>query len=564
MSMKIVYSFILFTFFSCLSCAYAQDLNALTASIQEKIVPVQTGSKSYEAKLEVIYPGALRYGYDEIDQKGNRTVYKYEFNLADIDPYAVREQTQKDAIYVVLAARNKQKLIKVYKDDEVQPYSNEVSIIAKDIESAREISALVKKAIPPAEKEASSRLKVSGYDAMMSWLSGNVKDVTWGTKKAAQSMSSGEKPGVVTLKQTESDGKTATEEIYTFNLADLNVNTVNFKITGNKFGIALETIGKAKYMALRKNNEVKPYVNELVIYTNSVDEARDLKTVLSMMIPQAVEKVKASIKPVASEKEGLERIKSLTTDISIGTKKIGQVLVADCYCTITQTESDPKSTEVNVYKFNWLDLNPNGSQIDVMADKLFIGLEANDKKKVIMVSKNDKFSGYESGLKLYMPDVENARMVKATLDKVIEKCKANYKEPFAPDAAAMVTWLRNNIKDVTLEDVTQNQALEQVEEGKNDKLKFTSRQLNAKGTGAEEVYEFNLADINPLSIQVVVKGKWLYVSVESDFKNKIFKYYKDGKIQPYANKIEFAVADTEQARNTITALKKTVGLLKAK
>src|SRR5690606_13519966 len=163
-----------------------------------------------------------------------------------------------------------------------------------------------------------------------------------------------------------------------------------------------------------------------------------------------------------------------------------------------------------------------------------------------------------------MSDIEGARRVKAAIDKVIEKCKANYKEPFGSDANSMISWLLTNVKDATLDDVTMKQTLEQVESGKNEKLKFTSRELNSKGTGAEEIYEFNLADVNPLSIDMVTKGKWLYVTMESEFKNKIFNYYKDGKIQPYASKIEFAVDNTEQARNIKEALKKSTSALKKK
>jgi len=552
----------------CLFCfafgANAQDLGTLTSQIKAQITPVQTGSKTYEIKFEPMEAGLIQYGFDEIDSKGKKTTMLYEFNLADIDPYAVREQTQKDAIYAVLSVRNKQKLVKVYKDGEVQPYDNEVSIIVKDIESARAITDAVKKAIPLAEKEVTGRLKVSGYDAMVNWLTANVKEVSLGTKTSAQLLSKGEKVGTLVFKEVLSDGKSSSEEIFMFNLADLNVNTIAFKVTGNRFAINVETLKKDKYIAVRKNGEVKPFVSEITINTNGVDEARDIKTVLTQLIPLAVEKVKADIPTVNSASAGLQNIKAGTTDLKVGAKQVTQQLEAECICKFTQTESDAKSTESNVYKFNWMDFNPTFSAITVSGDKLFIELQVTDKRKMVMHTKNDKFDGYESELKLYMTDIESARRVKASVDKVIEKCKASYKEPFGADAGQAIAWLKDNIKEVTLEDVTIKQSLDQVEAGKNDKLKFTARELNAKGTGAEEVYEFNLADVNPLSIEIAAKGKWLYVTMESEFKNKIFNFYKDGKIQPYASKIEFAVNDTELARNVVGAFKKAVTSLKGK
>jgi hypothetical protein len=351
-------------------------------------------------------------------------------------------------------------------------------------------------------------------------------------------MAKGPRVGTLVFKEVTTDTKGASEETYAFNLADLNLNSINFKVTGNRFAINVETIKKDKYVAVRKNGEVKPYVSEITINTNNVDEARDIKTILTLAVPLAVEKVKADLPAINNEKDGLQLIKGQVTDLKVGTKQITQQMVAECLCKLTQTESDAKSTESNVYQFNWMDFNPVTSQIDVSGDKLFIELQATDKKKMVMHTKNDKFDGYETSVKLFLADVESARRLKAAVDKSIEKCKAQYKEPFGNDAASAIAWLKNNIKEVTLEQETHKQSLESVEEGKLEKLKFTNRELNPKGTGAEEIYEFSLKDVNPLSIQVETKGKWLVVTFEADFKNKIFNYYKDGKIQPYASKIE--------------------------
>ena len=561
MNTKFLFVFCL-AIISYLHCG-AQSLNELTGSIKGNVGTVQTGSKTFEAKLEVQPWGVLQYAYDEVDSKGNRVTKVFEFNLADIDPYAVRENTQKDAIYVVLGVRNKQKLVKVTKNTEVEPYENEVSIITKDIETARAITDAIKKAIPLAEKEVSARLKVSGYDAMISWFTSNIKDVAVGTKTYQQKMRKGERVGVLEYEEITADTKGSSEEVYIFNLADLNVNTIAFKVTGNRFAINVETLKKDKYIAVRKNGEVKPYVNEITINVNNVDEARDLKTILLMAVPAAAEKVKADIPVVNSEKDGLQNIKAQVTDMKVGSKQITQQMIAECLCQLTQTESDAKSTESNVYKFNWMDFNPTISQVDVSGDKLFIELQTTDKKKMVMHTKNDKFDGYETSVKLYLADVESARRLKSAVDKSIERCKSYYKEPFGSEVSSIVGWLKSNIGEVTLENVSKKQSLEQAEEGKIEKLKFTNRETTEKG-GSEEVFEFSLADINPMSVSIEPKGKWLYVTFESEFKGKIFKAYKDGKILPYVSKIEVAVNDVELARNLAGAFKKGVTAVKTK
>lgn len=544
--------------------AQTGELASSIEQLQRAVVTVQTGSKTYEPRISTLQPGVVLYAYDETDQKGNHTTYSYEFNLSDIDPYAVREQTQKDVINVILAVRNKQKLVKVYKNNEVQPYDDQVAIIAKDIENARAISDIVKKAIPPAEKITANRLKLSGYDAMISWLTSNVKNASAGSKSVTQTLTKTDNPGGLLLTQVESDGKTSNEEQYTFNLADINVNTISFKVSGNKLGINFETLQKDKYIAARKNKEVKPYVNEVTINTNSVDEARDIKTVLTMAVPLAAEKVKGDMPVLNTEKAALDKVQAFASEVDLGGKQVTQSFEPACFTTFVQVEKDPKKTEKNSFQFNFMDINPNATSIDVMGEKMFVHLAINDKKKLILHKTDDKLTGYDDDIKVYTTDIESARRMKFAIDQASEKCKASYKEPFGNDIHSTSAWLSSNIKEVSWEDVTLKQTLEPVEEGNDNKLKFTSRELNSKGTGAEEVYELNLSDINPLSIETDVKGKVLYVSMETDFKGKIIKYYKDGKIQPYANKVEFAVTDTEAARNIMGALKKLVSALKKK
>ncbi|MCI0751735.1 MAG: hypothetical protein L0Y35_07845, partial [Flammeovirgaceae bacterium] len=480
--------------------AYSQDdLNGLTQKLASTVGAVQTASKSYEQQVSSPQPAVIKYSYDEVDQKGARTNYAYEFNLADIDPYAVREQAQKDVIQVICAVRNKQKMVKVSKNNETQSYDDQVIILAKDIDNARAIAEIVKKAIPPAEKVMASKLKLSGYDNMVAWLTSNIKDVSLGTKSYVQKVSKTNFVGGLEFIQKESDAKASKEDVYSLNLADINLNSLTFKVTGNKFAVAFETLEKAKYIGLRSNGEIKPYVNDISIYTNNVDEARDIKTVLNMVVPQALEKVKADMPNPASEVDALQKMKALVSNVAYGPKQITQTIEAQCNTRFIQTEQDPKATEKNEIKFNWIDMNPNADKIDVTGEKMFIEVFVTDKKKMVMHSKNDKFNSYDDEFKIYVTNIENGRRLKVLIDKTIEKCKTSYKEPFSKDAASATAWLKKTIADVTLEETTVKQTFETVE-GDNNKIKYTSRTVNAKGSPGEEVFEFNLNDMNPMSV----------------------------------------------------------------
>jgi hypothetical protein len=177
--------------------------------------------------------------------------------------------------------------------------------------------------------------------------------------------------------------------------------------------------------------------------------------------------------------------------------------------------------------------------------------------------KNDKPDGYENEVKLYAENMEIARRLKFVTDKAIEKCKTSYKDPFAGGTTEIFNWLKKTIGEVTVEETSLKQTFEAAGNESLNKVKFT--QISVKGnTSTEEIFEFNFSDINPTTVDVQVKGKWLYVRFETNFKAKIIGAYKDGKIQPYATSVEIAVKDVESARGVISAIKKCVENFKAK
>lgn len=127
---------------------YSQSLNDLVGEMQASFTKVETASFTYEHEIKVLEYSTLQYDYKQIDLKGVSSSYQNQFNLADVDPYAVRQETVKDIILVVLTARNKQKLFKMVKNGKTEPFDDEVKIHAKNVDHARLILDLVKKAIP--------------------------------------------------------------------------------------------------------------------------------------------------------------------------------------------------------------------------------------------------------------------------------------------------------------------------------------------------------------------------------------------------------------------------------
>jgi hypothetical protein len=556
-------SFTIFLFFVCSAAVVAQgdDVNTHLQKLKSLLTTVSTGSKTYDQTVKPLQYGALVYAVEETDQKGVKVLMEYEFNLADVDPYTVKQETQKDVILVSLTVRNKQKLVKVSKNSEVQSYTDRVEIRAKDIDNAREITEVIKKSIAPAEKLLAGKLKLNGYDEMVTWLTNNTKSVELGSKSIKQTLVKGSYVGSLKLTEMVTDAKGSTENQYTFNLADINLNSLSFKVSGNTFGLNFETSQKIKAINSVKAGK-NSFMGELTVNTNNVDEARDLKTVLTLAVPLAQEKVKADAPKVASVGDVNPALKNLIKDIKTNEKQLTQTVDAQCVTTVTQINQTANNTEKNVYTFSWMDLNPNILKIQTSGDRMFVEATAVDKKAVIMHFKNDKFEGYKNEVNLFTEDMEIARRLMSVASGAIDKCKTSYKEPFS-GAADAFSWLNKNIGEVTVEESSVKQTFTAVEGANQNKVKYT--RISVKGnTSSEEIFEFNLSDINPATVEVQTKGKWLYVKFETNFKAKIINAYKDGKIQPYASTVELAMKDVETSRGAIAAFKKCIENFKGK
>ena len=101
------------------------------------------------------------------------------------------------------------------------------------------------------------KLKLNGYDQMAEWLVANIKNSSTGSKSITQNIKPDTYVGSFRLLQITTDGKTSQQEEFTLNLADVNLNTINFKITGNQFGVGFDMNQKLKSIKSFKDGKSK-------------------------------------------------------------------------------------------------------------------------------------------------------------------------------------------------------------------------------------------------------------------------------------------------------------------
>ena len=559
--MKILIRF-LFIVSSITSFSQNADFEGIVSELQTNLLEVQTGDETYTHEIELIEHSVLKYTLVEVDEKGNREELVYEFNVADLDPYVVREETKKDIIYLSLTVDNGQKFIKEYENGEVKGYEETMLMVTKNIDNARILKDLIKKAIPIAEEIMSKKLSVDTYPEMETWLSENVVNAESGSKTYNQTLVAlDDFPGNYRLIQTAITAKSSEEKQYIFNLADININSLKFKISGSSFSLDFETKRKQKLIKVLESGAPRGFDDEIEIFTNNVEEARDLKNILTKAAPLAEDLVEGSIQKFESLQPALDYLAKYVKNIDYGDESMEQAVEGDCLLKTTQIDTDAKSTKKTTAEFNLIDINSNIIDFDVASGKMFVEFATKESLDLLKMYENDEFDGYDDELKIYAENVEVARRIKAALEDAIRICERDYIDPFASMTVAQkIGWLTENMGEVRIDDETITQTFERIDQADPEKIKLTKLEVDSKGS-QEEIFEFNFTDINPKSIQYKIGSKTLAISFETKFKEDIIKYYKDGEIENYQDGFELSMTDIEAARNVILVFNQIIAEL---
>ncbi|MEO9482062.1 MAG: hypothetical protein ABJG47_01365 [Ekhidna sp.] len=537
------------------------EFKQLVSEIENNLFEVQTGNETYTHELELLQHSVLKYTLLEVDEKGKREEISYEFNVADLDPYVVREEPKKDIIYLSLTAENRQKFLKKFQNGEVKGYVETMLIVTKDIDNARTLKELLTKAIPLAKDILSKKLSVNTYTKMETWLTEHVVNAESSGKTYNQTLALQDNfPGSFRLIQTEITSKSSKEKQYTFNLSDVNVNSLKFSISGSSFSLDFETKRKQKIINLIES-DARKFDNRISIYTNNVEEARDLKNILKRSVPLAEKLVDNSIPEFERLPLVLDYLGKYLQTIDYGDESMEQSMEGDCLMKITQVDADAKDTKKVAAEFNLLDINENLVDYKVSSGKMFVELPTKESLDLLKLHENDEFVGYDDGLKIYVENIEVARRVKAAFEHAIKICRRDYVDPFAHMSTEQkISWLTESLEEVRIGASTITQKFERIAGSDMKKIKLNKLEVGAKDS-QEEIFEFNFTDLNPKSIQYKIGSKTLAISFETKFKEDIIKYYKDGKIENYQDGFELSMTDIEAARNVILAFNQIIAEL---
>jgi hypothetical protein len=130
------------------------DRQAAMKFITDNVTDMKSDVKEVKQKIELTNndPCKISYKVSSTDDKGKTTDEIFEFALIDMNKQIVESRVSGKTVEVILPCKNKEKLVKAYKNGEQQAWGAEVRIGTNDVETARNIGEAFKSAIAQCEK----------------------------------------------------------------------------------------------------------------------------------------------------------------------------------------------------------------------------------------------------------------------------------------------------------------------------------------------------------------------------------------------------------------------------
>ena len=532
--------------------AVAQNFSGVVSQINTELKTVENGKSKIAQSISEVQPGVIKISITTTLIKDGKTNSDFfELNMADIDINTISVFTDKDVIMVRFSAAKNQKLINKKTDANKSSFDQEIKIFAKDIDNGRNLVQLFKSLMPLSNEIIDKRLPLKTYDEHLSWLEKNVSDVNSNQIQRSQKIKSNSKyPGKLDFSIDEIVNQKTSSDIYSFNLANINPNSIISEIKNDVIVVNIETSRKLKFIKTFSSNVQKDYVSNFSIFCENVEKSRDLQKVLKGIIALSENKIKNSIPKISSVKEGLALINANIKNINSNMVVYDQSFSENCISKFTSKAATPTKIVEDLFEFNFKDLGKNLVEFSTKGKNVIVKVKTSAGNDYIKHSVDSQTKNYTDAFELQFAEIEDGLIAQELFHKIIELCQNN-ENKWSGTKNDWLQQLKGFIKKVEVNKI----ATEQILESKDGIIQFKTTEINEKSSKSK-LFEFNLKDINPLTITFKTSGTNVFVVVNTNFMEKIIKYYEDGAIKNYQNTFNIAASNIEESRSIAELIKK--------
>ncbi len=527
--------------------------------LKNNISKVNSGSSAFEQSFSYGEPKDYLavFTVKKTDQKSVSIEQKYEFSILDINVKNLSVKVSGTQLSVSVETKGSDAYIKYSKNNELQGFTKDFEIITEDIDQARNVIAAFTAAI---EKSKPTIPDFGSLQKAVDFITKNTTDLTLDKKTLSQKISfvagNGTK-SIFIYTEPDSKGK-AIEERYEFYLSDIDANSINFKVSGKKITIVSTSRNKTKFIKYYKDNVLQDFQNEIGILTTDIETSREMVEAFKAAIKSS------DIQPVAWKSVG-EALAFLTNAVK------GEPIGADVYkldfssistdplsVRYVQSKTDAKGITVEQSsEFYPYMLDPATVKIGSSGKYLNVEVSVNSKKLFVKVFKEGKQQSFDDVIGIMSFDARQAQEITGAIKYLAGNSKP--KDKVWGDKQAALKFITENTGDIKGEG---REVKQKIELTNNDpcKISFTVSSTDDKGKSTDEIYEFGLADMNKMMVDLKVAGKNVEVILPCKNKEKLVKVYKNGAQQAWGTEVKLNFNDVEAAKNVTEAFKSAITL----
>lgn len=555
--MRICYLLSTLVVYNIASAAIAQQAD-LREAIQDVLVKDDTYEQSftYEASNNCL----LTFTVIDTDD-GEEMVY--QVNAADLNEHKVRFDTKSNAVMVEAETRGGKDLVRVFEDGEVDGFDDNFEVYAAGIENARTVVKALKEIIVNCHR-AGKEVLVNGkanptFNEALNFLSSEIGEITIGQDEFNQSFSyDSNQPTIITYMWEDlSEGESRK---YVANVVDFNEQGVSFNTKGGNVWLTLVTQGERDLIQTYEDGELDDYESEIKLMAADIEQARVLERALKSLIAAAADRTQDSFIPGNAQPDMYattgylsEQVGEVTLDDEVYEQSFSYDANAR---QMIYEVTDMRKGDKKTFRVNPADLNVNTIRVDTKGDEVLIELETQADRDLIQVLENDVVDGYEDEVTVRAPGVDAGRHWVEALKQLVVLSKKDQKDAFSflgdnPGQAETLRFLQENIHRVAAGEDSYQQTFATAT-GNQCLITYT---VFDEDKGEEEVYEWNMADINANPIAFDTKGEEILITLVTTGDRDLIKVIEDGEIDGYEDEVELRANNIEEARALVSAFK---------
>ncbi|GAB3642792.1 hypothetical protein GCM10027423_34280 [Spirosoma arcticum] len=396
----------------------------LTLWLKSNVGPATVGTDRYEQELsfDTRNPLQVTFRQSRTDAKGSsKQADVFVVNAGDLSVGDLKIDVRSNQLELTIVTKNRQKFIRYTKAGRTDGNVSSFELVSADVDRIRDTEAAWRKLIPLAEKKlVAERPALTTVAEARKYISTAVGPVRDGDQTIEQAI----RPDCLcTLSRKESGARSATEELYTVELADLTDKDLKFDVNKALYVLDLPVQNKQRYVSYHKNGVRQNYTSEVRLLGADLDGTRYLPAAFSKLIQSCMQSRQNA--PAASGLTGLTaRIPSLRNE----DEELKQTLVATgpgtCQLRFTTTQTGKKTVETS-YDLKLKDLNADLTDFVVSGKNVFVNLFTNGKEKIINTQQDGRPANYVNTVRFQIDDVGKARAVADVARQLIRACSTN-------------------------------------------------------------------------------------------------------------------------------------------